>query len=60
MAKCILLKDIHPDIYKVILVEQNRIKEDRGVNQFSMESTIYLIIREYAKIKSIKLSDNAL
>lgn len=51
-TKQIYLRKIPADIYKIIITEQNRIKEITCINQFSMERTIYHIIREYAKIKS--------
>jgi hypothetical protein len=59
-CKKALLTTIPADIYKIILSEQNRIKTVNEVGQFSMERTIYHIIREYARVKAIKPSDNAL
>lgn len=61
-SKKALLGNIPADIYKIILAEQSRIKELKEVGQYSMERTIYHIIREYAKIKSIEIKpcDNAL
>lgn len=44
-----ILKAIPPDIYKIILREQNRIKEQKGKTIYSMEATIYHIIKEFDK-----------
>lgn len=49
MSKSYLFRSIPPDVYKIILKEQNRIKEKKGTTQFSIELTIYHIIREYEK-----------
>jgi hypothetical protein len=59
-AKSLLLKELPPDIYAMVLAEQNRIKEMRGICQFSMEKTIYCIIREFDKNRQreIKSSHN--
>ena len=44
-----LLKAIPADIYKIILKEQNKIKEEKNKSVYSIESTIYYIIKEFDK-----------
>jgi hypothetical protein len=43
------LKAIPEDVRKIVLKQQLKEKEDRGINQFSMSTTIYKIIREWEK-----------
>lgn len=38
------------DVYKIIIKKQNKIKEQKGTTQYSLERTIYQIIREYAQM----------
>lgn len=45
------LKDVPDDIYMFLLKEQNRIKEKKRISQYSLESTLYGIIRENDKFK---------
>lgn len=49
-------RNIPQEVYKIILREQNRIKLNKGVSQFSLEQTIYTIIRDWDKIKEAKLN----
>lgn len=51
MAKSYLLQEIPGDVYKIILQEQNKIKERKGTSQFSIERTIYHIIKKYDRCK---------
>lgn len=44
-------REMPDDIFKIILKEQNRIKLNKGVSQFSIEKTIYSILREWDTIK---------
>jgi hypothetical protein len=53
MAAC-LLKNIPPEVNRIILDEQARAKKERGTNQYSIESTIYKIIREYQRCKEVE------
>lgn len=39
------------EVYDIIIKEQNRIREERRVTQYSMEKTIYHIIKEFSKLK---------
>lgn len=39
-----------PDIYKIIIREQGKLKESKGTTQYSMERTIYHIIKEYDRL----------
>lgn len=48
-GKTYSFRNMPPDVYKIILKAQNRMKEQRGTTQFSLELTIYHIIREYGK-----------
>jgi hypothetical protein len=45
---------IPTDVYKIIIREQNRIKEERGTTQYSMERTIYNIIREFDRMQKLQ------
>lgn len=38
------------DVYKILIRKQNKIKEQKGTTQYSLERTIYQIIREYAQM----------
>ena len=38
-----------PDVYKIIIREQGKLKVSKGTTQYSMERTIYHIIKEYDK-----------
>lgn len=50
----IILRNIPPDIQKVLVREQAREKENRGINQYSLSSTIQKIIREWEKCREKK------
>lgn len=39
------------DVYRIVLKEQNRIKEEKSRSQYSLELTIYHIIREFEKCR---------
>ncbi len=45
------LKDVPADVLIIILKTQGGVKIERGISQFSMEKTIYKIIRDYEKLK---------
>lgn len=47
----IRIRKVDPETHKIILDEQTRQKKQRGINQFSMSSTIKLIVREWKKCK---------
>lgn len=42
------------DVYQIIIREQNRIKEEKSTTQYSMERTIYNIIREFDRLKKLE------
>lgn len=44
------LKEIPEDVLKYILQSQGSIKAERKIGQFSMESTVYKIIREHKEL----------
>lgn len=46
-TKSYLLQEIPSDVYKILIREQNKIKEKKGTSQFSIERTIYHIIKKY-------------
>lgn len=50
MASCKLL-NIPQDVFKLVIQEQSKIKEARGTRQFSFESTIYKMLRDYDKCR---------
>lgn len=39
------------DVYDIIIKEQNKLREEKRVTQYSMEKTIYHIIKEFSKMK---------
>jgi len=51
MAKTYLLKQIPKDVFKIVQKEQAVVKEAKGTNSFSFESTIYKMIRDYDKCR---------
>lgn len=62
MAKTYLLKNIPKDVFKIVQREQGEIKEARGTNSFSFESTLYKMIKDYdrcRKSNNFKPDDNA-
>jgi len=51
MATTALLKNIPADVYAIIQEEQHKIKKQKGTNSFSLECTIYKMIRDYVKCR---------
>ncbi len=51
MPSC-TLREIPQDVYDIVQKEQERIKKKKEVKVFSMEWTIFHIIRQYAKIRT--------
>lgn len=51
MAKTCTLREIPPDVFKIVQKEQQEIKARKGTNQFSFESTIYKMIKDYDKCR---------
>lgn len=49
------LKQMPEDVYKIILTEQGVIKAERGISQYSLEQTIYSIIREWKRCREENL-----
>lgn len=45
------LKEVPIDVLKIILIEQGKVKLEKGIGQYSLEQTVYKIIREFNKIK---------
>lgn len=45
------LKNIPADVNRILLNEQKEAKEQKGTNQFSIELTVYKIIREFERCK---------
>lgn len=50
-ASSYTLKEIPEDVYNLVLAEQSEIKKKKRINQFSFESTIYKMIRDYCKCR---------
>lgn len=48
------LKKIPQDIYRFILNEQNKLKQQRGTNSFSFETTVYSLMREHPRFIEFK------
>lgn len=51
MAKSLTLRTIPADVFKIVLQEQGRIKNQRGVGKFGIEQTLYSIIREWKRCR---------
>lgn len=47
----LLLKDFPLDVRKFVIKIQGEIKYEKGISQYSMEHTIYKIIKEHPKFK---------
>jgi hypothetical protein len=47
-------REMPADVYKIILKQQGNIKASRGSSQYSMEQTIYHIIRDWQKCRGGK------
>lgn len=45
----IIVRDIHPDVHKILAREQANEKVKRGINQYSLSSTIQKIVREWER-----------
>lgn len=41
--------DIPADVFKFVREEQDRIKKEKGTNQFSFACTVYRLLREHKK-----------
>lgn len=48
------LKMMPPDVYKILVAEQGRIKGEKMTSQYSLEQTIYKIVREWDRCKTEK------
>lgn len=53
-GKTYSFRNMPPDVYKIVLKVQNRLKEQKGTSQFSLELAIYHIIRDYEKCREEK------
>lgn len=51
MATTCLLKAIPPEVYKIIQKEQSVIKLSKGIGKFSLQRTIYKMIKDYDKCR---------
>jgi len=51
MARSITLRNIPPDIFKILLLEQGEIKNEKSLGKFGLEQTIYKLLREYERCK---------
>lgn len=51
MASSLTLRNIPPDVFKILLREQGEIKNERAIGKFGIEQTIYKLIREYERCK---------
>lgn len=48
------LKEIPEDVYKFVLKEQNKLKNERGVSRLPFADVIYDLLRELQKIRESK------
>lgn len=46
-----LLKKIPADVFKFVQAEQNRVKTEKGILQYSLSATIYKMLRDYKKCR---------
>jgi hypothetical protein len=51
MASSLTLRDIPPDVYKILITEQGLIKAEKGIGMFGLEQTIYSIVREWKRCR---------
>lgn len=51
LPKSHTLKAIPPDVYRIIQREQSELKIKKGTNLWSLECTIYKMIRDYNKCR---------
>lgn len=51
MAKTLTLRNIPGEVYKILLDEQAKEKQARGNGMFSLESTVYKMIKECARCR---------
>lgn len=49
--KALTLRRIPDDIFRILLIEQNKEKINKNKGQFGLEQTIYKIIRDYERCK---------
>lgn len=45
------LRKIPPEVYKFLLLEQSKEKNARGIGMYSLESTVYKIIKDYMRCR---------
>lgn len=48
------LKKMPSDVYKILAAEQGKIKAEKMTGQYSLEQTIYKIVREWNKNREEK------
>jgi hypothetical protein len=48
------LKKIPTDIFKFIRQEQDKLKQQRGTNMFSFETTVYTLLRDHPRFEEFK------
>lgn len=56
----LLLKDFPLDVRKIVIKKQGEIKNEREISQFSMELTMYKIIREWEMLNTKNKNKNQL
>lgn len=49
MPSSYLLTNMPEDVFKFVADEQNKIKKQKRIRQFSFESTIYKMLRDYKR-----------
>jgi len=45
------LRNIPTDVFKILLKEQHKVKQARGVGRYGIEQTVYKIVREYERCR---------
>lgn len=51
MARAITLKNIPEDVFKILLDEQSKEKQAKGIGMWSLEKTVYKMIKECARCR---------
>lgn len=50
----ITLRNVPADVFKIILDEQAKEKQSKGIGQFSLERAVYKLIKDCAKCREPK------
>lgn len=51
MAQTLTLRNIPPEVYRILLDEQAKEKQAKGIGMWSLEKTVYKMIKECARCR---------